>query len=372
VTGARGALAVAVVLSGTRTAPAEPCTPRAQLDGDTAAVEKVAGELRKLGVGVGPGARGCRTVRAQVELDREGGIAVAIVDGSRRSEGRVVGDAGIAAAWIDSWLRDDLDGLGPAPAPESATPAAPAASAAPAPAPAPAPPPLAATKRADAVARASMLTRFALAAAYEQTWTEDDASASGIDAGACLRIGRACIGARVQYAREADRTVGFTAMSRSDASILATAGGTFSLGRMAVSPEFGLGVGRRHTQRIECSPPVNQPGPNCNPADPMCGMGTMPPPQCTDASGKFYAGDGLDVATVTPRIGAAVRLAVPLFEHVWLEGSASLTAAPFGHAAPFADAVPDPSTMPGSVDLSLPGEPWTAIQLGVGLRVGAR
>jgi hypothetical protein len=104
----------------------------------------------------------------------------------------------------------------------------------------------------------------------------------------------------------------------------------------------------------------------------MCAPGTTPPPPCTDAAGKYYAGDGLDVATVTPRIAAAVRLAVPLFEHVWLEGIASLTAAPFGHAAPFAATSPDPGTMPGTVDLSLPGEPWTAIQLGVGLRVGAR
>jgi hypothetical protein len=263
VTGARGALAVVVVLSGTRTAPAEPCTPRAQLEGDAAAVGQVAGELRKLGVGVGPGARGCRTVRAQVELDREGGIAVAIVDGSRRSEGRVVGDAGIAAAWIDSWLRNDVDGLGPAPAPEPAAPA-------PAPASVSPPPPTAVVKRASAPAPTPALARFALAAAYEATWTEDDASASGIDAGACLRIGRACVGVRVQYAREADRTVSFTAMSRSDASILATAGATFLLGRMAVSPELGLGAGRRHTQRLQCAPVMMQPDPNCNPTDPMC------------------------------------------------------------------------------------------------------
>jgi hypothetical protein len=49
-------------------------------------------------------------VVAQVELGTDGGIAVAIRDGGRRSEGRVVSDAAMAASWIDSWLRDDLDG----------------------------------------------------------------------------------------------------------------------------------------------------------------------------------------------------------------------------------------------------------------------
>ena len=345
--------------------PAGPCVPRAELDGDAAAVGRVAGELRKLGVGVGPGARGCRTVRAQVELDREGGIAVAIVDGSRRSEGRVVGDAGVAAAWIDSWLRDDVDGIGAASAVGTAG-AAPGLAPAPVAERAPAP------VHAGHPAPTPVLGRFALAAAYEQTWSEDGASASGLDAGACLRIGRACIGARVQYAREPDRTVNLTAMSRTDASVLATAGASFSLGRMSVAPELGLGVGRRRTRRLECTPPAMQPGPNCDPADPMCGgTGTVPPP-CADAAGKIYIGDGLDAVTVTPRVAAALRLAVPLFEHVWLEGIASMTVAPFGHAAPFGSNTADPATMPGTADLALPGEPWTALQLGIGLRVGAR
>lgn len=368
-TGVRGALAVAVVLSGTRTVPAEPCAPRAELGGDSAAVGQVAGELQKLGVGVGPAARGCRAVRAQVELDREGGIAVAIVDGSRRSEGRVVGDAGIAAAWIDSWLRDDLDGLGGAgELGAGAMAAGGAAGVAPAAAPADRPAPGAA-----APVKPSLLSRFALVAAYEQTWSEDGASATGLDAGACLRIGRACVGARVQYAGESDRVVGLTAMARGDASLLATVGASFALGRMSVAPELGLGVGRRWTRRLECTPAPTMPGPNCDPSDPMCGPGTGLPPPCADAAGKLYVGDELDVATVTPRVAAALRLAVPLFEHVWLEGIASITAAPFGHAGRFTGGTSaDPSTGPNGADVALPGEPWTTLQLGVGLRVGAR
>ena len=37
----------------------------------------------------------------------DGGIAAATRDRTRRSGGRVVSDATLAAAWIDSWPHDD-------------------------------------------------------------------------------------------------------------------------------------------------------------------------------------------------------------------------------------------------------------------------
>ena len=101
-------LVVTVTLFHARGAEGERCTPHALLSGDGAAVERVGTELARLGVVVGAAAPGCPSVEAAVGLD-EGGIAVAVRDGSQRSEGRVVGDATIAAAWIDSWLRDDLE-----------------------------------------------------------------------------------------------------------------------------------------------------------------------------------------------------------------------------------------------------------------------
>src|SRR5512135_2686584 len=102
-------MATVLVLSGFRTVGAEPCAPRATLAGDAEAVSRVAAELARLGVKTdGAATSGCRTVSAAVELDRSGGIAVAVRDSSQRSEGRVVSDAAVAAAWIDSWLHDDF------------------------------------------------------------------------------------------------------------------------------------------------------------------------------------------------------------------------------------------------------------------------
>src|SRR4051812_24691767 len=107
------ALVLVLALSAPRTVAAEPCAPRAALDGDRDAVERVGAELVKLGVIVAPAAAPasarCPAVRATVELAREGGIAVAVRGSAQRSEGRVVSDAGVAAMWIDAWLRDDLD-----------------------------------------------------------------------------------------------------------------------------------------------------------------------------------------------------------------------------------------------------------------------
>src|SRR5262249_51779315 len=105
VTIARAALAL-VVASAVRTAAAEPCAPRAALDGDAEAIARVGEELRRLGVAVElRGAAGregrCGAIIAAVELDRGGGIAVSVSDASHRSEGRVVSDAAVAAAWID-------------------------------------------------------------------------------------------------------------------------------------------------------------------------------------------------------------------------------------------------------------------------------
>ena len=363
-TRARTALALVVMLSAPRTLPAEPCAPRAELAGDAVAVAHVTAELHRLGVKAGTGSPGCRTVRAQVELDREGGIAVAIVDGSRRSEGRVVSDAGVAAAWIDSWLREDVDGVGwnEGTVVRHADSRSPTAG-----------PP--GTVPRDTAPRVSRLERFAVTAAYEQTWTDDGAGASGLDLGACRRIGGTCLGARVRYGREPDRVVDITAMRRADVSILATGSVSIALGRLSLNPELGVGVGRRSTQRLDCTPQDVMPdNGNCDPTDPNCMPGPPPdaPPACIDPMiNKVYVGDKLDVATWTPRAAASVRLAVPLFEHVWLEGIAGVTFAPFGHTEQFAAMTGGTAMQPGT-DASLPGEPRSAVHLGVGLRVGGR
>ena len=75
--------------------------------------------------------------------------------------------------------------------------------------------------------------------------------------------------------------------------------------------------------------------------------------------------------TYTPRVSAALRIAIPLFDHVWLDGLAAATAAPFGHGEDYG-AASDGTMLPNSASFPLPGDPLLGIQLGVGLRVGAR
>ena len=86
----------------------------------------------------------------------------------------------------------------------------------------------------------------------------------------------------------------------------------------------------------------------------------------------MYVGDGFATATITPRISAALRVAIPLFDHVWLDGLAAATFAPLGHASDYA-AKEDGTAgnLPGA-GYPLPGDPMLGIQLGIGLRLGAR
>ena len=347
------ALSLLVLMSGIRTTAAGTCAPRAQLAGNADVVVRVASELHRLGVATEPAPPGCRAVEAAVERDAGGGIAVAIRDAAQRTEGRVVGDAAIAAVWIDSWLRVDFVGFEASTAPPAMTSVT-----------APLQP-----DRVDAaapvapVAPASLLDRVSLDAGYEQTWSDDGSSWSGFGTGACVHLGFACVGLRAHGVFQPRLDAGSTAASRSDLSALATVRTTFSLGRMAISPELGVGVSRISTSRIDGCKPLPPP-PNCNPSDPTC---NAPPQNCADASGAVFVGDNFSATTYAPRAAAAVRLSIPLLEHVWLEGVASIAATPLRHADGFAPpALPNTGPVP-----ALPGEPLTAYQLGVGLRIGA-
>ena len=359
---ARGALGVALVLSGIRTAGAEPCVPRAALGGDAAEVARVAAELMRLGVAIDPPSQAeparC-AVTAAVEPDAGGGISVAVRNGSQRSEGRIVSDPTVAAMWIDSWVHDDFETT-PAPLAAETPVAAPGTVAA-----------LAVT------APRTELDRFTLAASYEQVWTDDHSWWDGFGAGACVRIGAFCFGARVRYASQQVPS-NLTIAARSDVSALATASWSHPFGRMEIAPELGLGIGRMTTARIDgCAAPQPLNLPPCQPSDPTCGA--PPPPQpCTvspdgTTTGPVYVGDNFDTSTYTPRGEAALRVSVPLFAHVWLQGLASVTLAPFGHSGSYQPA-PAPTAgttaiMPAQI--ALPGEPSTAIQLGIGLVLGA-
>lgn len=367
---APAALALVVLASAPRVAGAEPCAARAQLTGDREAVERVGAELVKLGVALGAGTARCPAVQATVEVAHEdGAIDVAVRGSGQRSEGRVVTDPSVAAAWIDAWLRDDLDVAGWAPEP-AALPPAPTAPGSVAPRDVPA-----------TVPARSVLETFGVTALYEQAWTDEGTSWRGGSAGACVRVHGVCVGGRVRGMTQPDHASNLSAAARSDLSVLATASLPIAAGQMIVAPELGLGIGRFSTRRVEgCKAPAN-PGngmmtpPNCDPTDPMCVM-PEPAPMCepdasgTDPStGKLYVGDKFNRATYTPRLSVALRISIPLFQHLWLDGVVSYTLMPLGHGDAF-----EPAMAPAGLtakDVALPGEPGGGLVLGVGLRLGA-
>lgn len=360
-TRAPAALALLLVASASRIAGAEPCAARAELSGGREAVERVGAELVKLGVELGAGTARCPGVKATVELEREdGSIQVAVRGSGQRSEGRVLTDPSVAAAWIDAWLRDDLDVAGWAPEPVPTPPSAiqPRDVVQPSPSP-------------------SVLEAFGVAASYEQAWTDDNTAWRGASLGACVRFHGLCLGARARVMTQPDQVANLSLAARSDASVLATASLPITVGQIVVAPELGLGVGRFATRRVEaCDAPTTTSGdpsmPGCDASDPTC---VMPSPVCqpdasgtTPVPGKFYVGDKFSTATYTPRLALAVRVSVSLFRHVWLDGAAAYTLMPFGHGDAFAGAPPAGLT---ASDVALPGEPGGGLVLGVGLRVGA-
>lgn len=312
-----------VAVAGLPAASAAPCAPRARLDGDADAVARVTAALAALGIEVGGRADGCPVIVAAVEDDRGGGIAVAVHDSTNRSEGRVVSDASLAAAWIDSWIHDDFaPQLAPTP---PVVPVSASVDAAPAPAPA-------------------VLERISLDARYQRMFGFDGSGGSGVAGGACMRVGALCIGGELAVG-SLDVPAGVT---RSDASVAATASYAIALGNVVVSPQVALGAGRVTTDA--CAPP-----PMCDPSTMMC----MAAPPCPAPVAHQD--------TYTPRLGAALRASVALFPHVWLEGTAAIVVAPFAHVDPTPGSTDASGLMPGT----LPGEPGASAQLAVGIRVGS-
>jgi hypothetical protein len=218
-----------------------------------------------------------------------------------------------------------------------------------------------------------LLDRFSLAASFVESWTDDQTSWSGVAVAGCVRVGGVCVGARAGYAWQ-DVTADVTAAAKRDTSLLATVSYSEELGRMSIAPELGVGLGRVTTSRIEGCKVM--PPPMCDPTtDPNCDPMQQPPMTMCDGTGTtpgtVYVGDNFAAASYTPRISVSLRIAIPLFDHVWLDGLAAATAAPFGHTTDYATS-PDGSVMANTGVFPLPGDPTFGVQLGIGLRVGAR
>jgi hypothetical protein len=340
-------------------AAAEPCKPHAQLEGDAAAVASVTTELVKLGVVVGGEApTGCKTVFAAVELGRDGGFAIAVKTGSQ-SEGRTVSDAVVAASWIDSWVADDF------------APPQPAASRVFDLDTAHANPELdAADTRTWSDVNIYPWLGISVMAAVDQSWSFDRTRWTGIGGGACVQVSSWCFGARARYATQ-DILIGQTAAARTDTALLATASYAKQVGRTQLIPELGLGVGKLTTSRINGCRHIA-----CDPRNPDC----MEPPldmECVERDPEnayvLDLQDQLHVTSVTPRAAATLRVAFAITDHLFLDGIAAVTLAPFGHSGPYGLPLgeqPPPGIAPEQ--LALPGQSIGTFELGLGLRWGSR
>ena len=346
------ALAI-TVLGGT--AVADPCLhPRATLDGDPAAVASVTTELVKLGVEVGP-ASSCKSVAATVENDRDGAIAVAVKTGSQ-SEGRTVSDPALAATWIDSWLQDDFGG------PTFSTKLASSrlVSANPD-----------VLRAVEVPAQPQTGVGISVSAAFDQSWMFDGSRWTGVTAGVCAKIDALCFGARGRYATNSE-LFGQTAAARSDLSVLATASYEMHVGRIAIVPELGLGVGRATTSRIDGCRHVQ----TCDPNTPGCVVPQVDS-ECIEHDPEHAytvdLNDHLHASSVTPRAAGSVRVAIALADHLWLDGSAALLVSPFAHTDRYDLPMGTPTPFGIRPDqLALPGESVGTFELGIGLRWGTR
>jgi hypothetical protein len=352
----------ALLLLAAAPAAAEPCKPHAQLEGDAAAVATVTAELVKLGVVVGQSGAdgaptGCKTVFAAVELGRDGGLAIAVKTGTQ-SEGRTVSDAVVAASWIDSWVADDF--APPHPAPNGFFDLRPA--------------PAYREAETEAAmwrdARIYPSLGLSVSAAFDQAWSFDRTRWTGFSGGACVQVNALCFGARGRYATQ-DILVGQTAATRSDFALLATASYTKQLGRTQLVPELGLGVGRMTTDRVNGCRHLA-----CDPHDQGC-MEPPPDMECVEHDPEhaytLALDDHMHITSVTPRVAASVRLAVALADHLYLDGVAGFTLAPFGHDDPYGlplGETPPPGVAPQQV--ALPGQSIGTFELGLGLRWGYR
>jgi hypothetical protein len=345
----RATLVALLALSGPRTAWSETCAPRVDLAGDAALSSRIAEQLRALG---DPTDRDpssspvCRDVHVDVAAAVDGAIAVTLHDPGNRVETRIVSNAMIASAWIDSWARDELV-VATVPV-QTADVEAPVAAREP-------------ELHASVTASHSSwaIERVVWSGAYEHAWGTDGTHWDGGTLAACVRVGAFCLGGRARAAFEPNLAAEVTSASRYDLSALAIGRWLTSVGKVAIAPEVGVGVGRFSTSRVETCVPNP---PQCNPAN-----GNCPMPQPCDAT-HVFVGDQLTAATVTPRLEAAIGISIPIASAVWLDGSASVTAAPGAHTGAFNSMMPPPGTTPAQV--ALPGEPLAAVQLAIGLRVG--
>lgn len=313
------------------------CVAAASVSGDPEAAAEVAAALARLGVDeAAPGERACTPVAATVR--REGtGLALTVRAGARVGS-RVVGDASIAATWIESWVRDDAAPLWTAPPPVAI--------------------------RAPSMTRASppRMRRPELALLVGHEVSAGGTAWDGFAASACYRVGPWCGGLAGRYVTNTstmsddpdDGSGGTTAARRTSVVAAAALDRRFQVGRVAIAPQLAIGIARTESRRHEPSAP-------CLSGD--CAMTIT------------YVGDGFTAHNTTARFGAGLTVAVPLASWLALDGRLGLEYAAGAHPAPHRhDATRHPiaasvGIAAGDPLLDLPGDPAWLVGAAVGLRV---
>ena len=224
----RGAGALCALLCSRAGWAQTPCSPAAALEGEPALTAEL-GELLR-GRGVGAPATGCPAVQVWVE-SHDGVLSVAIRDAGARESRRVVAGLDVAAALVESWARTDISG----------------------PLMSPPPPDGASLREAPVVAGAALVLQrpgdpprsLALRVAGETTFASDGSLWFGAQVAGCVRLGRTCIGALARFAQDSGLTEAADSVeaARKGAELIIGAELPYHVGRGAVTPGFGLGVG---------------------------------------------------------------------------------------------------------------------------------
>lgn len=215
------------------------CPSAAQLEGETALTAAIAQVLRSHGVVTQPLA-GCPLTYIRIARAPRG-LVVGIHQELAETE-RVVSDPTVAAALIESWLRNDLtDPLLAAPDLLAPPPLAPP--------PPPPPPPVAPPPRPGQRFTASLLVEGGI--------DKDGASWLGGSFSGCAPVGPLCLGAIVRAAGNLPATgVGTYVDERLAVDVLASVSWPLRRGRWVVAPTLGLGAGwLRHRATLAGSEP---------------------------------------------------------------------------------------------------------------------
>ncbi len=222
----RALFAITIVAAAAGTTRAD-CPPTVQLDGDSALVAMIEGELAVRGIAVATPEDACPAQLIRIER-RGDDLVIAIVDTSR-----TVREVQTAAAVIESFVRADLG----SPLLAIRTIAVTTAPAARAQLDEPAPP-----------ARRELLTGWHAFAGVEGSFANDGSRWMGMSLGACVMVGPLCAAVRTRgTAVENERGI-WVGTRRKGADGVAGFDVPIRLGRYLLTPGVAFGFGHMSTQ----------------------------------------------------------------------------------------------------------------------------